>query len=401
MRPVDRDVHLRPPIPMAPVEDSKLPGQGGDDRYRFAAQVVGLPDPEPARRRVGLPDPAPAWRPVGLPDPAPARRRVVPPDPATLARVWRPGGSRRSATPRPGWYGYRVTGSAELPPWAVEVALTIERPALATEAMPGRWHPVVPEPGSQPGGAGQALLLLRAPGGLQWLEGIAEAIAEVERLAGVRPAAPEGGLVEGGVRWHGSRLLTGAAFPGLTPVTAAFALAHLRTAGSRGLPAPLRRWRPGTGAVELTWRAGAGSVLTCDGPDGRSAQAVVALSGRGSPAAITPPPGGALVLRAWRARQGWGMALGLVLGAAVAAGLGRAAGRAAAIARTEGWDASVLSGPAAIQLARAGSPGVLPPQGLGQAVTRTQVAERVAACLAVGVLESGAAGLPPTLEVTS
>ena len=382
MRPVDRELRLRPPIPIAAAGDDKLPGRGGDGRYRFAAQVVGLPDPAPARRPVGLPDPAPAWRPVGLPDPA------------TLARVWRPGGSRRSSTPRPGWYGYRVTGSAELPSWAVEVALTIERPASTTGAIPGLWHPVAPEPGSQPGGAGQALLLLRAPGRLRWLEGIAEAAAEVETLAGVRPAAPEGGFAEGGARWRGLRLLTGAALPGLTPVTAAVALAHLRTAGSRGLPAPLRRWRPGTGAVELAWHAGAGSVFTCDGPDGRSVQAVVALVGRGSPAAITPPPGGALVLRAWRARQGWGMALGLVLGAAVAAGLGRAAGRVAAIARTEGWDASVLSGPAAIQLARAGSPGVPPPQGPGQAATRTQVAERFAACLAAGVLQGGAAGLP-------
>jgi hypothetical protein len=206
--------------------------------------------------------------------------------------------------------------------------------------------------------------------------------------------------MEGGGGRRGSRLLTGAALPGLAPVTAAVALAHLRTAGSRGLPAPLRRWRPGTGAVELTWRAGAGSVLTCDGPDGRSAQAVVALGGIGSPAAIAPPPGGALVLRAWRAGQGWGMALGLVLGAVVAAGLGRTAGRVAAIARTEGWDASVLSGRAAVQLARAGSPSVPPPQGPGQAATRTQVAERFAACLATAVLEGGAAGLPPTLAVT-
>jgi hypothetical protein len=235
---------------------------------------------------------------------------------------------------------------------------------------------------------------------LRWLGGIAEAIAEVETLAGVRPAAPEGGLVEGGGGRRGSRLLTGAALPGLSPVTAAVALAHLRTAGSRGLPAPLRRWRPATGAVELAWRAGAGSVLTCDGPDGRSAQAVVALLGNGNPAAITPPPGGALVLRAWRAGQIWGMALGLVLGATVAAGLGRAAGRVAAIARTEGWDASVLRGPAAMRLARAGSPGVPPPQDPGQAASRTQVAERFAACLAAGVLEGGAAGLPPTLAVT-
>lgn len=362
MRPVDREFHLRPPMPDAAAGDGKLGGGGGDDdRYRFAAQGVGPPDPAPVRR---------------------------------------PGGSRRSSTPRPGWYGYRVTGGAELPSWVVEVALTIERPASATEAMAGLWHPVAPEPGFPPGGAGQALLLLRAPGRMRWLEGMTEAIAEVETLAGVRPGAPEDWLVEGGGGWRGLRLLAGAALPGLTPVTAAVALAHLCTAGSRGFPAPLRRWRPGAGAVELAWRAGAGSVLTCDGPDGRSAQAVVALRGNGEPAAITPPPGGALVLRAWRTREGWGMVFGVVLGAAVAAGLGRAAGRVATIARTGGWSASALVGPVAMQLARAGNPGLPPPQDPGQAATRTQVAERFAACLAAGVLEGGAAGFPSTLAVT-
>jgi hypothetical protein len=229
------------------------------------------------------------------------------------------------------------------------------------------------------------LLLLRAPGRLRWLEPIGEVVAEVETLAGVRSAAPTGELLAGR-GWRGSRVLTGPALPGLAPVTDAAALAHLRTAGSRGLPAPLRRRRPGTGAVELVWRAGAGSVLTCDGPDGRSAQAVVALRGAGSAAAIAPPPGGALVLRAWRARQGWGMACGLVLGAAAAAGLGRDAGRVAAMVRTEGWDASVLGGSAAMHLARAGSPDLPAPQDAAQAVSRTQVGERFAACLATGVL---------------
>jgi hypothetical protein len=298
-------------------------------------------------------------------------------------------------SPRAGWHAYRVTASAELPPWAVEVALTIERPASATEAVAKLWDPLAPEAGSPlQGGAGQALLLLRAPGRMWWLEGIAEAIAEVETLAGVRSADPGDAFVEGGGGWRGSRLLPGPALPGLAPVTAAVALAHLRMAGSRGLPAPLRRWRPGTGAVELAWRVGAGSVLTCDGPDGSSAQAVVALRGLGDAAAIAPPPGGALVLRAWRARPGWGMASGLVLGAAVAAGLGRAAGRVAAIARTEGWEASVLSGLAATHLARAGSPGLPPPRDPAQAASGAQVAERFAACLAAGVLEGGAAGLP-------
>ena len=400
MRPVDRDAHLRRAIPLTS-GDGMLAGRDHDDRYRFAAPGAGLPDTAPARRLSG---------------------------------------ARRASTPRPGWYGYRVTGSAELPSWAVEVAFTIERPATSAAEIPagnpagdgpgppgptgptgprsrvraaergagpgsgeprsvppqsgvtGLWYPSGPEPGSRPeGGAAEALLLLRAPGRMRWLEtiggAVAEAIAEVEALAGVRSAAVAGELLAVGGGWRGPRLRIGPALPGLTPVTAEVVLAHLRIAGSRGLPAPLRRRRPGAGTVELAWRAGAGSVLTCDGPDGRSAQAVVALRGRGNAAAITPPPGGALVLRAWQASQRWGMACGLVLGAAAAAGLGREAGRVAAMAQAEGWDAFLLAGSATMHLARAGSPDLPAPEDLAQAASRTHVAERFAACLAAGALE--------------
>ena len=90
--------------------------------------------------------------------------------------------------------------------------------------------------------------------------------------------------------------------------------------------------------------------MTCEGPCGVSAQAVIALRGLGDVAAPAPPPGGALVLRAWRARGTWGAAFGLVLGAAETLGLGREAGRVAARARNEGWDAVVLAGSAALDL---------------------------------------------------
>jgi hypothetical protein len=401
MTPVDRASALRPPVPAAAAGDSRLADRGAP--YGFAA-----PGPE-------------------LPDAAPTRV---------------PGGARRPHLPRPrpgpGWYAYRVRGGAELPPWAVEVALTIERPVTSTlesplgsppdfgaaptgsagrqdrlrglgrDTGPGaggatmppvpsmvaeRWHPSAQEPSAPPaGGAARALLLLRASGRTGWLEGIAEAIAEVEELAGVGTAAPEGAVAEGGRGWRRARLLTGPALPGLAPVTAAVALAHLRVAGSRGLPPPLRRRRPTAGAVEMVWQAGAGSVLTCDGPDGRSAQAAVALRGLANAAAIAPPPGGALVLRAWRARRGWGLACGLVLGAAATAGLGRAAGRAAAIARAEAWDACVLSGPAAMHLARAGSPWLPAPRHVAHAASSTQVASLLQTCLSAGALEGGAAG---------
>jgi hypothetical protein len=267
----------------------------------------------------------------------------------------------------------------------VEIALTIERPAVSTvEAPDGGPAGGRPEPTPElrpSGGPAQAMLLLRAPGRLPWLDGIAEAVTEVETVTGIRPADPEDDLVEGPGGRRGPRLLTGPVLPGLTPVTAAVAWAHLRIAGSRGLPAPLRRRRPARGVGDQAWRAGAGCVLTCDGPDGRSAQAVVGLHGAGNPAAITPPPGGALVLRAWRTRAGCGIAFGLVLGASATLGLGREARRVAAAARSEGWDASVLSGPAAVLLARAGSPRQPAPQEVALAATATQVAAIFKACL--------------------
>jgi len=225
------------------------------------------------------------------------------------------------------------------------------------------------------------MVLLRAPGRLRWLDGIAEAVAEVETVAGIRPAGLEDDLVEETGGGRGPRLLTGPVLPGLTPVTAAVAWAHLRIAGSRGLPAPLRRQQPAPGALELAWRAGAGCVLTCDGPDGRSAQAVVGLRGVGNAAAIAPPPGGALVLRAWRASRGWGVACGLVLGAPATLGLGRHARRVATVARSEGWDASVLIGSAAVHLARAGDPRRQTPRDAAQAATRIQVEALFQACL--------------------
>ena len=303
---------------------------------------------------------------------------------------------RRSSTPRPGWYAYRVTRTAELPSWAVEIALTIERPVASTvEALdgdpiggdPNGGDPngrgptgVGPEPMRPRGGPAQAMVLLRVPGRLWWLDGIAEAIAEVESVAGIRLADLDD-LAEGMGGRRRPLLVPGPVLPGLTPVTAAVARAHLRIAGCRGLPAPLRRQRPATGAVESTWQAGAGCVLTCDGPDGRSAQAVVDLRGTGNPAAIAPPPGGALVLRAWRARQGWGVACGLVLGAPATLGLGRHARQVTAVARSEGWDASVLSGSAAMHLAQAGGPRRPAPQDVAQPAATTQVAALFQACL--------------------
>jgi hypothetical protein len=323
----------------------------------------------------------------------PARRPA--PDAAGAVRAPHLGEAGEFPSPRPGWYAYRVTGPAELPPWAVEVALTIERP-LQPESQdppggspwPGPAAPDPADPEAPRWEAGvQAVLLLRAPGRMRWLDGVAEAVAEVEAAAGVGPRV-------------GQRLLVGSALPGLAPMTAADARGHLELAGSRGLPAPLRRRRPVVGGVEPAWRSSAGAVLTCEGPSGVSAQAVVALGGLGNVAAIAPPPGGALVLRAWRARRGWGLACGLVLGASTALGLGREAGRAAARARSDGWGACVLSGATALHRARAGSPLLPAPEAAAQAATGPQVSALLEACLAAGGLDNPQAGPRWALAVT-
>jgi hypothetical protein len=408
MRPVDRDLILRPGIGTA-AGVGRLTGQRRDELHRSAGWETGSGPVGDRRVPLGFeigdaPPPLLAWRDrADVLDTEPARRLDA---------------GHGSPTPRPGWYAYRVTGAAELPSWAVEIALTIERPAASTatgaQVMPAgtrrgerplgsgsrgplapprqAWvddslDPSTPAPELWPGGGpAQAMVLLRASGRLRWLDGVAEAVAEVETVAGIRPAdheddLVEGDLVEGSGGRRGRRVLTGPVLPGLAPVTAAVARAHLRIAGSRGLPAPLRRRRPATGALELTWRTGAGCVLTCDGPDGRSAQAVVGLRGMGNAAAIAPPPGGALVLRAWRARVGCGVACGLVLGAPTTLGLGRHARQVAAVARSKGWDASVLVGSAAVRLARAGSPRRPAPRQVAQAATKAQVAALLQACL--------------------
>jgi hypothetical protein len=241
------------------------------------------------------------------------------------------------------------------------------------------------------------MVLLRAPARTRWLVGAAEAIAEIERAAGVRTIGRAGGVVDV-PPGMGARLMVGPELPGLVPVAPAVAIAGVGAAGARGLPAPLRRWRPA--AAAMAWRPSAGAVVTCEGPCGVSAQAVVALHGLGNVLAITPLPGGALVLRAWRARRTWGVACGLVIGRDSELGIGREAGRVAARARADGWHATVLDGTTALHLARAGDPGAAPPEAAGHAASASQVAALFEACLMAGVLERPTAGSRWTLAVT-
>jgi hypothetical protein len=379
----------------------RLSGRGCDDLHRRtgpepdAHQGVEGPGPDPGARRDGVSLPGAAGQGGPMASGVTGMEGVAPIVAARRGRDRRNGpagahlrgadGHAVEPRPRPGWHCHRAIGAAELPSWATEVALTIERP-LDLDPL-----------------GSAALVLLRAPPRSRWLTYLSEAAAEVEDLAGLGPVAgvdTAAGARPGARPQFGERLLSGQALAGLAPVTPAVAQASLAVAGARGLPAPLRRWRPAAGGTETSWRSSAGAVVTCEGPCGVSAQAVIALGGLGNPAAITPPPGGALVLRAWRDRRAWGVSCGLVIGAASALGLGREAGRAAAAARAEGWHAVVLTGAAALSLARAGSPARPAPPDAARAASGAQVAALVETCLAAGGVGRQSAGTRWALSVT-
>jgi hypothetical protein len=290
--------------------------------------------------------------------------------------------SARQAAGRPsgrwavGWHAYRPQPGVELPAWPVEVALAVECPAEPTPADAAGVHAAEADAA---GARAQALLLLRSPPRVPApLRALAAAAREVEAVAGVDAAVE-------------LPLAMAPALPGLDPAAPAAVLAHLAAASARGLAPPARRRQPATGDAG-TWRSSAGSVLTCDGPGGRSAQAVIALHGLGDVRAIAPPPGGGLVLRAWRARRGWGLACGLVLGSPEAMGLGREAGRRAADARAAGWLAAVATGQAALALARGADPRQPPPLATAGLASGDEVAALVAVLLspaATGTAHTG------------
>jgi hypothetical protein len=295
-----------------------------------------------------------------------------------LARSAHPGSRlRRGRRPRAGWHAYRPSIAVDLPAWTVEVTLTIEHPVGPSEHRSA-------EP--------QALLLLRSTSAVESIAlGIADAVAELESLAGVRQREP---------RLH---LVRSRPEPGLAPLTRLTTLGHLRRASCRGL-APSRR--RAAARLDTTWDAGGGAVLTCHGPAGLSAQSVIWLHGRGDPRWLQLPAGGGMVVRAWRLerpadsgvgrlalthpRPGtggwpgvtWALASGLVLASSRAGGLGRASGRLAAAIRTGGWDASVLTGPAALQLARAGDPCQPVPRLAACWATTDEVEAMLDLCLA-------------------
>lgn len=282
--------------------------------------------------------------------------------------------------PRSGWHAYRPDVGALAPGWAVELALTIERPFAASDDTAP---------------AARALLLGRATGRWQPMAHVlGAAMREVDSIAGIGPPLP------------GLRLVQSHPELGLDPFPRVGVLAHLRGASERGRVIGHRRKRA-LEAGPVSWEPGAGAVLTCTGCVGVSAQAVVAIVGHGDLSALRPPPGGATVLRAWRCRQvwspagrfaephaQWALTLGVVLASATGCGLGRVARRCAVLAQDAGWNATVLTGAIALEIARAGDPRYPLPATTVRRASHDTVAEMLTACLAAVAHEAAYPPLP-------
>jgi len=288
---------------------------------------------------------------------------------------WRTGGQEEDAAsafsragagrPRPGWYAWHPAAGAELPAFAVEVALTIE----------------CPSPGAADG-CPEAVLLCRAPSTVPcWLDAVATGAREVEVLAGVRPPAELG-------------LGPPLPLPGLDPISPPALTRQFRAAVRRGL-VPL--WPPESAGARATgvWQEGPGAVLHCwDGTE-PSAQAVVVLHGQGDPDLLAPLPGGAVIVRAWRVGRIWGLVCAVVLGAAGALDLGREAARLSAAAGAAGWQASVPRCADAVAVARAGDPRQPIPLNAARRATQDELAALLASCLKSGMMPAGAPGPGP------
>jgi hypothetical protein len=316
-----------------------------------------------------------------VPDPALAVGRTS----ANGRRWWRRS-RRRSAgqvpiQPGSGWHAYRPMVGASIPDWAIELALTIERPL--DRSLDGLCHP-------------RALLLVRAGGRWRFLgQALGDAVREVDHVAGTSPPI------------RSVRLAPPHPEAGFEAVARPEVVAQLALAGERGRPVGSRRRRAHRRGVAV-WEAGAGAVITCRGQVGASLQAVIALRERGDPMSLRPPPGGATVLRAWRcprrrnpARNAtvegdatWALIAGVIVASTVGSGLGRTARRYAAQAESAGWRTTVLSGPAALGLARAGDPRHPPPVAGAVLAPHDAVLAMLTDCLAASANQIDRPALP-------
>jgi hypothetical protein len=270
---------------------------------------------------------------------------------------------------------------ASIPDWAIELALTIERPL--DRSLDGL---------RQPG----ALLLVRAGSRWRFLgQALGDAVREVDHVAGTTPPI------------RSVRLAPPHPEAGFEAVARPEVVAQLALAGERGRPVGSRRTRTHRRGVAV-WEPGAGTVITCRGRVGASLQAVIAVRGRGDPMSLRPPPGGATVLRAWRCPRRrnptrnatvegdatWALIAGVVVASTAGSGLGRTARRYAAQAESAGWRTTVLSGPAALGLARAGDPRHPPPVAGAVLAPHDAVLAMLTDCLAASVNQIDRPALP-------
>jgi hypothetical protein len=301
-------------------------------------------------------------------------------------RRWRRRSRRGSAgqapiRPRSGWHAYRPMVGASIPAWAIELALTIERPL--DRSLDGLCQP-------------RALLLARAGDRWRFLgQALGDAVREVDRVAGT--SAPIRSV----------RLVPPHPEAGFEAVARSEVMAQLALAGERGQPVGFRRRRAHRRRVAV-WEPGAGTVITCRDRVGASLQAVIAVSGQGDPMPLRPPPGGATVLRAWRCPRWWNptrnatvegdatwaLIAGVVVASTLGSGLGRTARRYAARAESAGWKATVLSGPAALGLARAGDPRHPPPVAGAVLAPHDAVLAMLSDCLAASANQIDRPALP-------
>jgi hypothetical protein len=316
-----------------------------------------------------------------VPDPALAADRAHPNQWRRWSRRPRGWTQRRSDGVRSGWHAYRPMVGAAVPDWAIELALTIERPL--DRSLDGF---------SQP----RALLLARAADRWRLLvQALGDAMRGVDRMAGTSPPLPS------------VRLVPPHQEAGFEAVPRSEVIAQLRLASERGHTTGHHRTRALRAGVTV-WEPGAGIVLTCRGQVAVSLQAVIALRGLGDPMSLRPPPGGATVFRAWRcprrrtsARRGveepeadWALITGVVVASTAASGLARAARRQAAQAETAGWKATVVTGAAALALARAGDPRHPPPASGAVPASRDAVLAMLTSCLAASANQIGRPALP-------
>jgi hypothetical protein len=270
---------------------------------------------------------------------------------------------------------------ASIPDWAIELALTIERPL--DRSLDGLCQP-------------RALLLVRAGGRWGFLgQALGDAVREVDHVAGTDPPI------------RAVRLAPPHPEAGFETLARSEVMAQLALASERGQPIGSRRTRAHRRGVAL-WEPGAGAVITCRGRVGASLQAVIAVRARGDPMSLRPPPGGAIVLRAWRCPRRrnpankatvagdatWALIAGVVVASTVGSGLGRTARRYAARAESAGWQATVLSGPAALGLARAGDPRHPPPVSGAVLAPHDAVLAMLTGCLAASANQIDRPALP-------